>query len=68
MSNPKHEQSIDSCADHLRISYTKFVRGVSFVHRTFLSVRVNEANVVATDIEASNDIIHVIDRVILPEM
>ena len=32
------------------------------------SVKVNDANVVATDIEASNGIIHVIDRVILPAM
>jgi uncharacterized surface protein with fasciclin (FAS1) repeats len=30
------------------------------------SVMVNEANVVATDIEASNGVIHVIDQVILP--
>ena len=30
------------------------------------SVMVNEANVVATDIEASNGVIHVIDAVILP--
>jgi uncharacterized surface protein with fasciclin (FAS1) repeats len=32
------------------------------------SVKVDDATVVATDIEASNGIIHVIDRVILPEM
>ena len=32
------------------------------------SVKIDDANVVATDIEASNGIIHVIDRVILPEM
>jgi len=32
------------------------------------SVKVDEANVVATDIQASSGIIHVIDRVILPEM
>ena len=32
------------------------------------SVKVDNANVVATDIEASNGIIHVIDAVILPEM
>lgn len=32
------------------------------------SVKVDQANVVATDIEASNGIIHVIDQVILPEM
>ncbi len=29
-------------------------------------VRVNQANVIATDIEASNGVIHVIDEVILP--
>ena len=32
------------------------------------SVKVDDANVVATDIQASNGIIHVIDAVILPEM
>jgi uncharacterized surface protein with fasciclin (FAS1) repeats len=32
------------------------------------SVKVGEATVVATDIEASNGIIHVIDRVMLPQM
>ncbi len=32
------------------------------------SVKVDEANVVATDIQATNGIIHVIDQVILPEM
>jgi len=31
-------------------------------------VRVNEANVTAADIEASNGIVHVIDQVILPPM
>ena len=31
-------------------------------------VKVDDANVVATDIEATNGIIHVIDRVILPQM
>ncbi|MEJ2292571.1 MAG: fasciclin domain-containing protein [Deinococcales bacterium] len=29
-------------------------------------VKVNDANVTATDIEASNGVIHVIDKVILP--
>ena len=31
-------------------------------------VKVDDASVVATDIEATNGIIHVIDRVILPQM
>ena len=31
-------------------------------------VKVDDANVVATDIEATNGVIHVIDQVILPEM
>jgi uncharacterized surface protein with fasciclin (FAS1) repeats len=30
------------------------------------AVKVNEANVIATDIAASNGVIHVIDQVILP--
>jgi uncharacterized surface protein with fasciclin (FAS1) repeats len=30
------------------------------------SVMINDANIVATDIEASNGVIHVIDSVILP--
>lgn len=32
------------------------------------TVKLGEANVVATDIEATNGIIHVIDRVIMPKM
>ena len=32
------------------------------------SVMVDESNVVATDIRATNGIIHVIDTVLLPEM
>jgi uncharacterized surface protein with fasciclin (FAS1) repeats len=29
-------------------------------------VRINNANVIATDIETSNGVIHVIDRVLIP--
>ncbi len=34
----------------------------------FVAVPSQQANVVSTDIEASSGIVHVIDRVILPEM
>jgi uncharacterized surface protein with fasciclin (FAS1) repeats len=42
------------------------VEGQSITVTTEGGVQVNGANVVATDIEASNGVIHVIDAVILP--
>lgn len=44
------------------------VQGGEVMIGTEGGVTVNEANVVAADIEASNGVIHVIDAVILPEM
>lgn len=44
------------------------VNGADITIMTEGGVMVNEANVVAADIEASNGVIHVIDAVILPPM
>ncbi|MDE3014042.1 MAG: fasciclin domain-containing protein [Gemmatimonadota bacterium] len=40
----------------------------AFQDAEFVAVPSQQANVVSTDIEASSGIMHVIDRVILPEM
>lgn len=42
------------------------VNGADVTITTMNGVKVNDANVVAADIEASNGVIHVIDKVILP--
>jgi len=59
-------------ADVVKMSSTKTVQGQSIkidaskwhLHK---NVKVNEANVVKTDIVADNGVIHVIDKVILPK-
>ncbi len=50
------------------LSQARTVQGGSIDIDTSQGVRVDGANVVATDIEASNGVIHVIDTVILPEL
>ncbi len=45
----------------------KTVNGEAFTIDTSDGVQINDANVVSTDIEAANGIIHVIDAVILPK-
>jgi uncharacterized surface protein with fasciclin (FAS1) repeats len=42
------------------------VNGAEITIGTMNGVTVNDANVVSADIEASNGVIHVIDKVILP--
>ena len=44
------------------------VQGADITIGTMGGVTVNGANVVAADIEASNGVIHVIDKVLLPAM
>jgi uncharacterized surface protein with fasciclin (FAS1) repeats len=54
-------------ADVTRMDEAKTVSGKSIdVQVEGSSVKINDANVTATDIAASNGVIHVIDRVILP--
>jgi len=53
-------------ADVVQRSSAKTVQGESIRITTEEGVRVNQANVVQTDIGASNGVIHVIDEVILP--
>lgn len=54
-------------ADVVRNTQLQTVQGQSITVSTEGGVRVNDANVVQTDIEADNGVIHVIDRVIMPK-
>jgi transforming growth factor-beta-induced protein len=54
-------------ADVVNLSHAKTVNGQSLSIKTYGStVRVDNANVIKTDIECSNGVIHVIDTVVLP--
>ena len=54
-------------ADVVKLARMQTVQGQSVRIATGQGVRVNDANIVKTDIEASNGVIHVIDAVILPD-
>ena len=54
-------------ADVVKLKSAKTVQGQSIDIDTSNGVKVDSANVVKTDIETSNGVIHVIDAVILPE-
>lgn len=53
-------------ADVVKLSEAKTVQGQNVKITTAGGVMVNDAHVVKTDVTASNGVIHVIDRVILP--
>jgi uncharacterized surface protein with fasciclin (FAS1) repeats len=54
-------------ADVVKLTTAKTVQGANVtISVTGSSVKVNDANVVQTDIEATNGVIHVIDAVLLP--
>jgi len=53
-------------ADVVKLSEAKTVQGQNVKIGTMGGVMVNDAHVVKTDIMASNGVIHVIDKVILP--
>jgi uncharacterized surface protein with fasciclin (FAS1) repeats len=55
-------------ADVVKLKSAKTVQGGSVTIDTAKGVKVDGANVVKTDIAASNGVIHVIDSVILPKM
>jgi uncharacterized surface protein with fasciclin (FAS1) repeats len=57
-----------TAADVVKLGRAKTVQGQLIQIDAKDGVRVNDAKVVKTDIEASNGIIHVIDSVILPSM
>jgi uncharacterized surface protein with fasciclin (FAS1) repeats len=57
-----------TAAEVVKLSSAKTVQGQLLQIDAKDGVRVNDARVVKTDIEASNGIIHVIDSVILPSM
>jgi uncharacterized surface protein with fasciclin (FAS1) repeats len=53
-------------ADVAKLSTVRTVQGQPVQIATGPGVRINDANVVKADVEASNGVIHVIDSVILP--
>jgi uncharacterized surface protein with fasciclin (FAS1) repeats len=53
-------------ADVVKLDRAKTVEGSSVAISTVGGVKVDRANVVKTDIPASNGVIHVIDTVIIP--
>ena len=58
-----------TAADVVALSSAETAAGQAVsIHVMNGTVMVDDANVVATDIEASNGVIHVIDRVIMPDM
>ena len=54
-------------ADVVRSTQLQTVQGQSITVSTEGGVRVDDASVVQTDIEADNGVIHVIDKVIMPK-
>ncbi len=54
-------------ADVVRSSQLQTVQGQSITVNTDGGVQVDGANVIQTDIEADNGVIHVIDKVIMPK-
>jgi uncharacterized surface protein with fasciclin (FAS1) repeats len=54
-------------ADVVKLSSAKTVQGQSVKITTSGGVKVDNANVVKTDVIATNGVIHVIDAVILPQ-
>jgi len=54
-------------ADVVKLKEAKTVQGQSITIDTSMGVKVDNANVVKTDIVCSNGVIHVIDSVILPK-
>lgn len=54
-------------ADVVRSSQLPTVQGQNITVNTEGGVKVDDANVIQTDIEADNGVIHVIDKVIMPK-
>jgi uncharacterized surface protein with fasciclin (FAS1) repeats len=53
-------------ADVVKLKSAKTVNGKAVAIDATMGVKVNDANVTATDIKASNGVIHVIDTVLIP--
>ena len=53
-------------ADVVKLDSAKTVQGQSIVIDTTHGVKANDANVVQTDIQCANGVIHVLDAVIMP--
>lgn len=54
-------------ADVVKLDSAKTLNGSEFAINTQDGVKVNDSNVIKTDIEASNGTVHVIDTVLIPE-
>jgi transforming growth factor-beta-induced protein len=54
-------------SDVVKLSSAKTVLGQTLAISTTQGVKINEANVIKTDIKTSNGVIHVIDKVLLPK-
>jgi len=54
-------------ADVVKMNSVKTVQGQDATIKTADGASINDAKIVATDIEASNGVIHVIDSVIMPK-
>ena len=54
-------------ADVVSLTSANTVQGSAIAIDTTSGVMVNDANVVKTDIETSNGVIHVIDTVLVPQ-
>jgi uncharacterized surface protein with fasciclin (FAS1) repeats len=54
-------------SDVMTLKSAKTVQGQSIRIDTAMGVKVDDANVIKTDIVASNGVIHVIDSVIIPK-
>ena len=54
-------------ADVIKLASAKTIQGQSVTIATINGVKVDGANVITTDIECDNGVIHVIDSVILPK-
>jgi len=55
-------------ADVMALTTAKSVEGADLQIDTSAGVKVNDATVITTDIQASNGVIHVIDTVLIPPM
>jgi len=53
--------------DVVKLTHARTAQGQKIRIDTSNGVRVNESNVIKTDVPAANGVIHVIDSVILPE-
>lgn len=54
-------------ADVVKLDSATTTEGSPVTINTFNSVKVNDTTVVTPDVEADNDVIHIIDTVLIPQ-